>query len=444
MPVIQLGPVGGPPDSYPASPMQRTGYRQRQIIGDPYNWKWRDGFFDSRAGEHPGAPHTRKAQAALVALMNQVIAEGREDIISPAMRGQLSIWSADGGAGTLVPKDPFAQTRAKATITTADGGAWSPRFGGVGILQLADQHNLVGGLGHWGYDKNGFRAISTRGVSADVGITQGGALPTAVEPTWVEIDVGQKDMAEQTEMSIRHEVTAIQNDSVRWDHATQTFLNECMFAWNADLVLDTNTTANTDPESVDRVCMTSGANTNLSYDTADEDLYGVDRSANTWFNSANCAENAGTNRPITIALIKTMQQNAYSKWESIDSKAYFTTHATLDNWSALEEAKQRLNEASFTNTLGMGVQQTRGQAGGFLLTTWRGNPIIVDEAINNGRIYLVDQLTTGHVLARPPSIIRSENIVEVGSAIERAAWYGIGELWTYKPASCAMARDFSE
>lgn len=367
---------------------------------------------------------------------------GIEDIQS-YLRRPLSIFAEPGTSGTLVPQHPLDMIQ-KATVTSGDAGAFNAIFGAIALIQISQQQNAFAAMPKRGYERAGFRAVSAAAIASGAGVAEGGAVPTAVEPTYQEINVGLKDQSVATEMSTRLELQSTRNDTVTFAGNAQVVFSNFMEAIDVDLLKDWDTLAGNNMESIDRLTADSAAQVALGYTADDENLYGVDRSANTWFDS-NLDHNSNVDRAVSISLLDALYRDQYEYWGTdIGNKFWLTGTSTHVPWSALEGSKQRFDQATVVNTIAGGVQPVVGQAGGFKLSTYLTWPIVLDQNVEVdtiARVYLIDQNHAGIVLGRPIEAIQGNHPVYVGSFVNRLVFYGIMELWGDLPKSCGQLRD---
>lgn len=341
----------------------------------------------------------------------------------------------------LVPVTPLDRLQ-KTAITTGTGAAYNALFGAVAILQISQQQNAYGMLPKRGYPKEGFRAVSAAAVASGVGIAEGAAVSTPVVPTYQEITVGLKEVETVTEFTQRMEVVSAKNDNIEYAGNAQVVFSNFMDALDTDLLVDFDTLASNNIESLDRVTASTAERVGVGATDGDEDLYGVDRSANAWWDS-NSLHASGVDRNITKTLVDTLQQNQWEFWQNnVDEKVYLTGTDTWTEFSADEGARQRFGEDTFTATVN-GIQTFPGQVGGYKLTTYDGHPWILDQNVvadTISRLYLLDLVHLGIVLGRPIQFIESDNPFEVGYN-HRGLWYGIEELWNDLSKAHGKLRD---
>jgi hypothetical protein len=356
-------------------------------------------------------------------------------------------WSNPGDTTTqLIPVHPMDAIQ-KATLTTGDTGAYNAIFGAVAVSQVAIQQNVFAALPKRPYMKEGFRAVSALGTISTPGIAEGASVPTAIEPTYQEITVGMKDWAVATEMSTRLELVSTKNDTVTFGGNAQIIFANFLNALDTWLLKDTNTLASYAPESLDRITCSSAGSVACGNTANDEDLYGVDRSSDTWFNG-NMDHNSDTDRSLTIGYIDALIRDQWKYWgaDTGSNKLWITHPSTWVPWSALEGSKQRFSQETASYTYTQGVQPVTGQAGGFKLSTYNNYPIVLDANVVEdtiGRIYLLDTNHVGLVIGRPIEAIQANNPVYLGSFVNRVVFYGIGETWCDLPLSQGQLRDLA-
>jgi len=336
-----------------------------------------------------------------------------------------------------------AEKMAKANIGTGTAAAYNALFNGVSTIQIAQQQNAFGALAKEGYPRAGYRTVSAAAIASGAGIAQAAAIGTAVVPTYQEINVGLKEVEVVTDVSTRLDIIAGKDDVVTFDDNRQTVLSNFMTALDADILVDGNTLASNNLESLDRITASSVEATDQSWDTADEDLYSVDRSGNTWFNGNS--DGSTTNRPITTALVNALERDQIDRWNNdLSNKFYLTRTDTWMNWSGLESPKYRISGEMYTNTMA-GIMPVPGTAGGFRLNQYSTHPIVVDSQVKQdgaGRIYLIDGNTTKLSMAMPIQYYESGDPFQVGH-VRRALWYGIMELRCTLPSANGKLRDLS-
>lgn len=351
----------------------------------------------------------------------------------------------------LVPVTPNTLVaKGDATTTTGDGGAYNAIFGAVAHIQLANQQNILASFPKTGYQRAGFRTRSARGDDNNVGVAEGASRSTSVEDTYQEIAPGLKEHWINTQLSYRLQIIEGKDDVVRFSEAQANLLENMFVGLNDDLAQDYDTLASNDIESIDRVTATDTATTNLSYTTDDENLYGVNRDANTWFNGY-ISENSNTDRILRLELVDALHQNVYDRWSKSGhrNKLYITGANLWYSWGYLEGSKHRITDKVVVASAVGGVQEMPGVAGGFTLGSYLGIPIVKDQEVADSgrRLYLYDLEYTHIVEGTTPQIVTSNDLASMlnlmGIASGRTSIYWAAELWAELPSACGQLRDIT-
>lgn len=148
----------------------------------------------------------------------------------------------------------------------------------------------------------GWRALTALGASGGGGQSEG-TVPTAVVGSFVEVAPTIK------EHSTQYRVSLMQQNLVNIDDAfgslvsaqTQLAIEHGRERERA-VTGDIDTVAGVNAESVDRLTASSANQAAIGWTAGDEDIFGVDRSAQTWANAQQSA--AATARTLTKKLIK--------------------------------------------------------------------------------------------------------------------------------------------
>jgi len=360
----------------------------------------------------------------------------------------LAVLGNQDGTSDLVPMSEGEGDRlTKATLTSADAAAFNALFGPATFVQYLRQKNAAGAIGREGYRKFGYRAVKTASITGNTGIAEGGAVPTPVEPVYYEIGVGLKEEAVATEMSSRLEIYSGKDDTITFNGNAQEVLEDFLAAYDTDLLRDFNTLAVNNPESLDRVTATTQARIDLGYTDGDEDLHGVDRSAESWYDSLNL-NNGGAVRPLTQDLWDDLAANLISRWgDDIGEKIYITDPLTHKRLGNILGSGTRYASETVANRIA-GVTPVPGQAGGYKCAVYEGRPIVMDDNVVQdsggiGRAYLVDQKTLKQVLGREFGGLVGDNFVYLNAFVHRIVYYGVAELTSWYPRASGQLRDLS-
>lgn len=348
----------------------------------------------------------------------------------------------DGRGTELVTVDEMA----KAALTTADVGAINAVYDLAVITNYATKNNITGAIPKKGWSRQGWRAVKTASKTSGLGVAEGGALGTAVEPVYYEIGPTPKEFEVVTDYTTRLRVLQKIADGVAVDQNRRTVESDFWRAMENDINKNFNTLAGANAESIHRITASDAERVAESYTDGDEDLYGVDRSTETWFNSNPLYAASGTDRDLQVALLNDMWEAVMPYWTSLANKFYATGPDSLMRISELEAAKVRYSMEAFKITLGDGVQVGPGiQMTGGKMATWDGFPFVVSDAVDKtddtiSPVYLMDNDYLAFQFGQPIGYQESDDMFAVGHLI-RGVWYGIGELIDMFPKTCARLRD---
>ena len=202
------------------------------------------------------------------------------------------------------------------------------------------------------------------------------------------------------------------------------------------LTTDVTTLAGNDIESLDRV--TTGNNSMTSgthYDTNDEDIYSIDRSAQTWSFAEDNADSSSANRTLTLDHIDDLFQKIWVRGGN--PKVMLTGYDTLMRIQQLLQSQQRFMEEKRVVPTYNGVKGVPGVEAGFIVATYNGVPIIpTKEMASDGisRVYMMDTDYLYFSTGKPTQYFESG--IETGDpfAINRLGQEGLyrtmGEIWT--------------
>lgn len=284
-----------------------------------------------------------------------------------------------------------------APVLSSTTGVYNAVYGAAAFNQLNSEANVFAALPKYPWRKSGWRVITAdAGSAAAGGVSEGGAIPDTIKPTFAEVAATPKEVVHSFEISTKMQRLAGTDD----DTITGV---ETLRAYHADLhakrinemlCVDMNTLAGTGFESIDRVTGTAAENTALSYTSGDEDIYGIDRSASSWADAV-CDHNSGTDRTLTMDLITstlaTLQGNG--------ARTNLIITGTDTYWRIVEMADSQVRYQGVLQKDAMvqigvnGVQTEEGINAGVRVATLFGIPIIKSQSVAQdtiSRIYLLD------------------------------------------------------
>jgi len=329
--------------------------------------------------------------------------------------------------------------KADAPLLSTTAGTYQAIYGRKVWSQLNQEFNAFSVLPKKPWDRSGWRVVTAKpSFTVGGGIAENGTLPDTTKPTFQHVAAKPKTVAHSFDMS---EVAIFLNDKDDGLGDIRSVLKEEMGKHHAEhinkmLTTDVTTLAGNDIESLDRV--TTGNNSMTSgthYDTSDEDIYSIDRSANTWSFAEDNADSSSANRTLTLDHLDDLFQKIWVRGGN--PKVMLTGYDTLMRIQQLLQSQQRFMEEKRVVPTYNGVKGVPGVEAGFIVATYNGVPIIpTKEMASDGisRIYMMDTDYLYFSTGKPTQYFESG--IETGDpfAINRLGQEGLyrtmGEIWT--------------
>jgi hypothetical protein len=322
--------------------------------------------------------------------------------------------------------------------TTA--GTYQAIYGRKVWSQLNQEFNAFSILPKKPWDRSGWRVVTAKpSTSVGGGIPENGTLPDTTKPTFQHVAAKPKTIAHSFDMS---EVAIFLADKDDGLGDIRSVLKEEMGKHHAEhinqmLLQDITTVAGNDIESLDRVtCADSTAMTSgTHYDAADEDIYSIDRSANSWSFAEGNADTGSTNRTLSLDHLDDLFQKLWVRGGN--PKVMLTGYDTLMRIQQLLQTQQRFMEERRVTPTYNGVKGVPGIEAGFVVATYNGVPIIPSKDVAKdslSRIYMLDTDYLYFSTGIPTQYFESG--IETGDpfAINRLGQEGLyrtmGEIWT--------------
>ena len=329
--------------------------------------------------------------------------------------------------------------KADAPLLSTTAGTYQAIYGRKVWSQLNQEFNAFSVLPKKPWDRSGWRVVTAKpSFTVGGGIAENGTLPDTTKPTFQHVAAKPKTVAHSFDMS---EVAIFLNDKDDGLGDIRSVLKEEMGKHHAEhinrmLTTDVTTAAGNDIESLDRV--TTGNNSMTSgthYDAGDEDIYSIDRSAQTWSFAEDNADSSSANRTLTLDQIDDLFQKIWVRGGN--PKVMLTGYDTLMRIQQLLQSQQRFMEEKRVVPTYNGVKGVPGVEAGFIVATYNGVPIIpTKEMACDGisRIYMMDTDYLYFSTGKPTQYFESG--IETGDpfAINRLGQEGLyrtmGEIWT--------------
>jgi len=329
--------------------------------------------------------------------------------------------------------------KADAPLLSTTAGTYQAIYGRKVWSQLNQEFNAFSILPKKPWDRSGWRVVTAKpSKTVGGGIAENGTLPDTTKPTFQNVAAKPKTVAHSFDMS---ETAIFLNDKDDGLGDIRSVLKEEMGKHHAEhindmLTTDVTTVAGNDIESLDRI--TTGNNSMTSgthYDTNDEDMYSIDRSANTWSFAEDSADSSSANRTLSLDHLDEIFRLIWQRGGN--PKVMLTGYDTLMRIQQLLQAQQRFMEEKRVVPTFNGVKGVPGVEAGFIVATYNGVPIIpTKEMAGDGisRIYMLDTDYVYFSTAKPTQYFESG--IETGDpfAINRLGQEGLyrtmGEVWT--------------
>ena len=340
--------------------------------------------------------------------------------------------------------------KADAPMLSTTAGIYQAIYGRKVWSQLNQEFNAFSILPKRPWERSGWRVITERpSFAVGGGLAENATLPDTTKPTFQHIAAKPKTIAHTFDMSETAMFLADKDDGLGDIRAV---LKEEMGKHHAEhinrmLTEDVTTVAGNNFESLDRV--TVGNNSMVSgthYDAGDEDMYSIDRSANSWSFAEDSASATATDRVLSLDHLDEIFRLTWERGGN--PKVILTGYDTLMRLQQLLQSQQRFLEEKRVTPTYNGVKGVPGIEAGFIVATYNGIPIIPSKDVAKdtlSRMYFLDTDYLYFSTAIPTQYFESG--IETGDpfAINRLGQEGMyrtmGELWTTFFGGHASIRD---
>lgn len=340
--------------------------------------------------------------------------------------------------------------KADAPMLSTTAGIYQAIYGRKVWSQLNQEFNAFSILPKRPWERSGWRVITERpSFAVGGGLAENSTLPDTTKPTFQHIAAKPKTIAHTFDMSETAMFLADKDDGLGDIRAV---LKEEMGKHHAEhinrmLTEDVTTVAGNNFESLDRV--TVGNNSMVSgthYDAGDEDMYSIDRSANSWSFAEDSASATATDRVLSLDHLDEIFRLTWERGGN--PKVILTGYDTLMRLQQLLQSQQRFLEEKRVTPTYNGVKGVPGIEAGFIVATYNGIPIIPSKDVAKdtlSRMYFLDTDYLYFSTAIPTQYFESG--IETGDpfAINRLGQEGMyrtmGELWTTFFGGHASIRD---
>lgn len=348
--------------------------------------------------------------------------------------------------------------KADAPVLTTTSGVYNPVFGAMVWNQLNIEANAFGMLPKYVWNRSGFRAISARASHSSYGISEGGAMPDTVKPTFQEISTKPKTIATNFDVSeVQDYLSTTSVDDVfgSMEQLRPIMGADHREAINEQLLTDFDTLASNNFESLDRVTASTSEQSGVSATVGDEDLYGVDRSANSWFDGQS-NHNSNVDRAITDELIRTLLANLRNN--GANTTVGLTGHDTYSKIQGIYDTYVRYTAIGESHVqFGVnGIQTAAGVQVGIHIPSLYNVPTVVSKNTPQdtiSRLYFLDTSDPegfgyprlGIMVAKPTQYfeagVRTGTPIELNKWATEGAYRTMGELIARFPKAQGKLRD---
>lgn len=352
-----------------------------------------------------------------------------------------------------------AVAKADAPITSGTTGVFNAIYGAMAFSQLNNESNVFALMPKYPWQHSGYRAITARGgTTADGGVSEAATVPDSIKNVYAEIDVAVKEVSHVFEVSYRQEGLVGKDDAYgQMEQLRPEFSNLHALRINEQMLVDGDTLAGNSFESLDRITASTAYAAAVSWTSGDEDIYGIDRSANAWADAV-VNHNSGTDRVLTLSLIEDTLASLADNGAA--SNLMITGNDT--KWRIISLAQNSVRYQGVVKQdvlvqIGInGVETEEGMNFGVRVATVYDIPLFASQAVTKdtiSRIYILDTTDDGGVprlgisLLYPTMLFESgmtaadRNPFSINKFSTKGAYYTSGELVSTFLAAQGSVRD---
>lgn len=293
------------------------------------------------------------------------------------------------GTGAAIKKSAYA---------TGVTGLRQRTFGAMAFAQFNQESNAFAILPKTAWDYSGYRAITARaGSTADGGLAEGATVPDPIKPTFAQISIDPKEVSHTFEVTFRHDMLAQKSrDDIfgSFEQARPVTSAKHVEAINQQLLVDGNTLAGNNFESLDRVTASAAYATAVSWTAADEDIYGIDRSGASWADAV-VSHALGIDRVFSLSLV----EETLGLLEANGARTNVLLTGPDTKWRIISQAQSSVRYQGVVQQNQMvyiginGVETEQGMNFGQRVATVYNIPLFTSKDVSKdtiSRIYLLD------------------------------------------------------
>lgn len=343
--------------------------------------------------------------------------------------------------------DGFEIRKENAPVITSTTGIRNILYGATLNSQVVTEANAFSILPKKPW-KSGYRAITAAGLTTGGDVTETGAVPDTLKPTFAAVDVTPHRIQRSTNISETEMLLEGKDDTVKWSDIINYTASEFKNTLNRNIL------ANADGAATDGTIITPLDRIIGSYDevadteltTNEGDVYGIDRDAAASWTDAQVSH-AGvsgteTDRTLTLGLIDDVIAACEPYWDSDKNKVILTGYDTAARIAQLERPKEVYPTDAYVEFTVEGIK-VKGKEAGIPVATYNGIPIIrsnnvVKDTIS--RIYILDLDHISLDTLKPISYIETTDPFVQNTFGKEGVFSWIGEIWCDRFAAQGKVR----
>lgn len=343
--------------------------------------------------------------------------------------------------------DGFEIRKENAPVITSTTGIRNILYGATLNSQVVTEANAFSILPKKPW-KSGYRAITAAGLTTGGDVTETGAVPDTLKPTFAAVDVTPHRIQRSTNISETEMLLEGKDDTVKWSDIINYTASEFKNTLNRNIL------ANADGAATDGTIITPLDRIIGSYDevadteltTNEGDVYGIDRDAEAVWTDAQVSHGgvAGTetDRTLTLGLIDDVIAACEPYWDSDKNKVILTGYDTAARIAQLERPKEVYPTDAYVEFTVEGIK-VKGKEAGIPVATYNGIPIIrsnnvVKDTIS--RIYILDLDHISLDTLKPISYIETTDPFVQNTFGKEGVFSWIGEIWCDRFAAQGKVR----
>jgi len=343
--------------------------------------------------------------------------------------------------------DGFEIRKENAPVITSTTGIRNILYGATLNSQVVTEANAFSILPKKPW-KSGYRAITAAGLTTGGDVTETGAVPDTLKPTFAAVDVTPHRIQRSTNISETEMLLEGKDDTVKWSDIINYTASEFKNTLNRNIL------ANADGAATDGTIITPLDRIIGSYDevadteltTNEGDVYGIDRDTEAVWTDAQVSHGGvsgtETDRTLTLGLIDDVIAACEPYWDSDKNKVILTGYDTAARIAQLERPKEVYPTDAYVEFTVEGIK-VKGKEAGIPVATYNGIPIIrsnnvVKDTIS--RIYILDLDHISLDTLKPISYIETTDPFVQNTFGKEGVFSWIGEIWCDRFAAQGKVR----